>query len=124
MRGLSPDAQRITRVLIDPHGYLFSSGQPIFPEEFPVLEPDIAMFIDLAGELSRIQGIGQGLLPGTAIFARRPQNLSRSRKSGFWRALAEINRAKSGMLFLLIEQRVEKITDVAQQNEWPSSSGS
>ena len=66
MRGLSPDAQRITRVLIDPHGYLFSSGQPIFPEEFPVLELDIAMFIDLAGELSRIQGPRQYLFGGCA----------------------------------------------------------
>jgi hypothetical protein len=44
------------RVPIDPHGYLFSSRQPIFPEEFPVLEPDITMCIDVAGELSRIQG--------------------------------------------------------------------
>lgn len=35
----------LERVLVDPHGDFFSGGQPIFPEEFPVFEPDVAVFI-------------------------------------------------------------------------------
>ena len=93
MRGLSPDAQRITRVLIDPHGYLFSSGQPIFPEEFPVLEPDIAMFIDLAGELSRIQGPREHLFGDCA--AQHPAQ-------DFQGAVSPVLALPMGVMFFLV----------------------
>src|SRR5437588_12576008 len=93
MRGLSPDAQRITRGLIGPHGYLFSSGQPIFPEEFPVREPDIAMFIDLTGELSRIQGPRQHLFGDCA--AQHPgQNFQ-------W-AVSPVLALPMGVMFYLV----------------------
>ncbi len=43
------------RVLIHPYRDLFSGGQPIFPEEFPVFESNVAVFINLASELGRVQ---------------------------------------------------------------------
>src|SRR5205085_8911442 len=44
----------LQRVLIHPHRDLFSS-QSILSEKLPVLEPDIAMAINLAGKLGRVQ---------------------------------------------------------------------
>src|SRR6266567_4466702 len=42
------------RILINPHRDLFSS-QSILSEKLPMLEPDIAMAINLAGKLGRVQ---------------------------------------------------------------------
>ena len=42
-------------ILIHPHRDLFSC-QSMLPVEFPMFEPDVPMFIDLACKLGRVQG--------------------------------------------------------------------
>ena len=50
-RGLVLDFER---AFVDSHGDLFS-GKPIFPKEFPVLEPDVAVFVEMTRKLGGIQ---------------------------------------------------------------------
>jgi len=61
------------RLLIHPHRDL-RTCQSVLPVQFPMVEPDVAVFIDLAGKLGRVQGPRKNLF-GNGAPARKRDSL-------------------------------------------------